>query len=131
MIPESVIDVDLEVTEDVETTKTYKLTSNLIQGNTDRLGALEQAIYKVLNTERYEHPIYDFDYGIELESLVGKDRIYVQIELKRRIRECLLQDERVTAVDNFIFTVEGDSILCIFNVSSIYGDVTIEQEVIA
>jgi|SRR5665648_86067 len=129
MIPKGLIDVDLIVTQDLETTKTYKLSDTKVQGFTDELGALEQAIYKELNTEKYEYPIYSFNYGIEFESLIGKDPIYVRVEIKRRIQECLLQDERVTSVDNFNFVITGDEMLCTFDVASIYGEITISKEV--
>jgi hypothetical protein len=125
----AILTTDLEVTEDAEPTRTYKLSTDKVQGFTDGLGALEQAIYKVLGTEKYEYPIYSFSYGIELESLIGKDPVYVRIEMKRRIQECLLQDERITSVDNFIFTVTSDEMLCTFNVRSIYGETTIMKEV--
>lgn len=117
------------VTDEIETSQTYKLSSDKIQGFVDELEALQQAIYKVLNTEKYEYPIYSFSYGIELESLIGKDPVYVQIELKRRIQECLLQDERISNVDNFVFTVTGDEVLCTFDVTSTYGELTITKEV--
>jgi len=64
-----------------------------------------------------------------LESLIGKDPIYVQIELQRRIQECLLEDERITGIDNFQCTITGDSLLCTFDVTSIYGNTTIMKEV--
>ena len=129
MIPKGFIDVKLSITEQIEQTKTYKLSDNLIQGFTDELDALKQAIYKVLNTEKYEYQIYSFSYGIELENLIGKDLIYVKVELKRRIRECLLEDKRITEVDNFNFDISGDEMLCTFDVSSIYGQINISQEV--
>jgi len=129
MIPQSVINVELATEETIETGRTYKITGNRIQGYIDGLDALKQAIYKVLNTERYEYPIYSFNYGIELENLLGKDPVYVQIELKRRIRECLLRDDRVTEVDNFRFEVAGDTIQCTFDVHSIYGNLTVSREV--
>lgn len=128
MIPEP-INIDLEVIEDTEVTKTYKLSKINIQGFTDELEALQQAIYKVLNTEKYEYPIYSFDYGIELENLIGQDPVYVKVELKRRIEECLLEDERIQSVDNFNFVVTGDEMLCTFDVESIYGDLTVSKEV--
>lgn len=131
MIPESIIPNDLELEESTETSKTYKLSDTSIQGFTDEIDALQQAIYKVLNTEKYEHPIYSFDYGIELENLIGQDQDYVKIELKRRIQECLTEDERITSVENFLYVVNGESMLCTFDVISIYGDVTISKEVIA
>lgn len=129
MIPQSSIDVELITEETIETSRTYKMTGNRIQGYTDNLQALQQAIYKVLNTERYEYPIYSFSYGIELESLLGKDPIYVQIELKRRIQECLLRDERITAVDNFKFEFNGDQLKCTFDVHSIFGNITVSRGV--
>ena len=127
MIPDSTIDVEL--TEDIETSKTYKLSDTKIQGYVDEIEALKQSIFKELSTEKYEYPIYSFDYGIELESLIGKDAAYVQIELKRRIRECLLKDDRIISVDNFKFVATGDEILCTFEAVSIYGEITITKEV--
>lgn len=131
MIPETNVDIDLELeeTEEIQPSRTYRISGNKIQGFVDGLEALKQAIYKVLNTERYEYPIYSFSYGIELENLIGKDPMYAQIELKRRIRECLLQDERITSVDNFRFEINGDEMICNFDVISIFGELNITQEV--
>lgn len=129
MIPETLIDTGLTIVDEIETTKTYKVSADKIQGFTDDLEALEQAVYKVLNTEMYEYPIYSFDYGIELENLIGQDPIYVRIEIKRRIEECLLQDERIESIDNFEIKTKGDEMICSFDVKSIYGTTNIIQEV--
>lgn len=129
MIPSASIDVTLSSSETSEPSKTYKIAGNRIQGFIDEQEALQQAIYKMLNTEKYEYPIYSFSYGIELESLISKDRLYVQMELARRIKECLLEDERITSVENFEFSITEDSILCTFEVVSIYGTSTISEEV--
>ena len=129
MIPKSSINIVLSPEESIETSRTYKLSGDKIQGYVDGLEALKQAIYKVLNTERYEYPIYSFNYGIELENLIGKDPVYVQIELKRRIRECLLRDDRITEADNFKFEFNGDQLKCTFDVHSIFGNLTISREV--
>ncbi len=129
MIPDSAMTTDLLLTEDIEVTKSYKILPDKTQGYINNIEAIQQAIYKVLSTEKYEYPIYSFNYGIELENLIGKDAIYVKIEMKRRIQECLLQDERIKSVDNFQFTVTGDEILCTFDVSSIYGNLIITKGV--
>ncbi len=128
MIPKGLINTDFTVENLIETNKTYKISNDKIQGFIDEIIALKQAIYKVLNTEKYEYPIYGFSYGIELESLIGKDVTYVKIELKRRIKECLLSDSRITRVDNFEFSVNGDELVCNFYVYSIYGEFTITKE---
>lgn len=129
MIPEG-LSIDLELVEDIETTKTYKISKASMQGFADELEALKQAIYKVLHTEKYEYPIYSFSYGIELENLIGKDATYVKIELKRRAQECLLEDERIQAVDNFKFFINGDEMTCTFDVVSIYGSLNLSKEVV-
>ena len=129
MIPESLISTELILERGEEPSKTYKMTESKLQGFIDELKALQQAIYKVLSTEKYEYPIYSFYYGVELESLIGKDKDYVKIELKRRIRECLLQDERITSVDNFQYKENGDVLRCTFDVQSVYGNLNIMQEV--
>ena len=129
MVPNSNYNIELNLSESAYFTKTYKIEENKIQGFVDGIYALEQAIYKVLNTEKYEYPIYSFDYGIELENLIGKDSLYVKSELRRRIQECLLGDERVQSVDNFSFEISGDTILCKFDVESIYGEITVTKEV--
>ena len=39
---------------------------------TEETKAIEQAVYKILNTERYKYIIYSTNYGVELEELFGK-----------------------------------------------------------
>lgn len=129
MIPKSNLNDSLELVDEVETSRTYKILIGDSKGYIEGLGALKQAIYKVLSTERYEYPIYSFNYGIDIESLIGKDYDYVRIELKRRIEECLLEDERINVVNNFAFEREEDILKCTFEVESIYGNIILNKEV--
>lgn len=129
MIPNSSLNESLEVVEEIETSKTYKVLIGDSKGYIEGIEALKQFIYKVLSTEKYDYPIYSFNYGVEVEDLIGKDYDYVKIELKRRIAECLLEDERIRTVDNFSFEKENDVLKCVFNVESIYGNITISKEV--
>lgn len=112
-------------------TKTFKLNipSNTITGFTDELEAMKQAIFLILNVQRYEHIIYSWNYGIELEDLFGQPISFVLPELKRRITEALLQDTRITGVDNFSFETTKGKVHAIFTVSTIYGDVEAEKVV--
>lgn len=129
MIPKSNLNDSLELVDEVETSRTYKILIVDSKGYIEGIEALKQAIYKVLSTERYEYPIYSFNYGIDIESLIGKDYDYVRIELKRRIEECLLEDERINAVSNFSFEREEDILKCTFEVESIYGNIILNKEV--
>ena len=94
---------DFEIEE--ETSHTYKLDldNSTIAGYVDDLEAMKQAIYLILNIERYEYLIYSWNYGIELNDLYGQPIPFVLPELKRRITEALIQDSRILGVDNFSF----------------------------
>ena len=111
------------------TNKTYKLSSDKIEGFVDELAALKQSIYKVLSTERYEYPVYSFSYGIAWKELIGEEEPYVRAEMKRMSQETLLQDDRILEVDGFSFSFSGDTCQCSFDVLSIYGNIEIEMEV--
>ena len=99
-------------------------------GLIDDLKAMEQAVFCILNTERYEYLIYSWDYGSELEDIVGMDADIVQSEIERRITEALLEDSRIMSVDDFEFEKNKKEVLCTFRVSTIYGDLEMEQEVV-
>lgn len=112
--------------------KTYKLDidKNCIKGYCDKLVAIKQAIYKILNTERYENIIYSWNYGIELNSLYGREISYVIPELKRRIKEALTQDDRIDSVDNFKFNHEKGKIITTFTVHTNIGEIEEQLEVL-
>ena len=86
-------------------------------------------VSKILQTERYRYAVYDWNYGVELENLYGKNVSYVIPELKRRIEDALLADDRVTAVTDFSFREEKDSVTAAFTVYTIFGEVTAERTV--
>lgn len=99
------------------------------RGTVDELEAVKQAIHKILQTERYRYAIYDWNYGIELEELYGKNVTYVIPELKKRIEDALLADDRITAVTDFSFQQEKGSVTAAFLVHTIFGEVTAERTV--
>ncbi len=100
-----------------------------VRGTVDELKAMKQAVNKILQTERYRYAIYDWNYGIELEELYGKNVTYVIPELKKRIEEALLADDRVTAVTDFSFRQEKGSVTAEFMVHTIFGEITAERMV--
>lgn len=93
----------------------------VVRGMVDGLEAVEQAVFLILNTERYQWLIHSWDYGVELRGLIGKPMPYCAAEVPRRVTEALLQDDRVTAVEDFSFQVEKKRLLAAFTVVSIYG----------
>lgn len=120
---------DLVIQEQAFESRTYQLSDTRIEGFVDELEALKQAIYKVLSTEKYEYPIYSFDYGIAWKELIGEEAAYVRAEMKRMIEEVLQQDDRILEIDGFTFEFYEDVCKCTFEVQSIYGNIEIEKEV--
>ena len=122
MIP---IGGDIEDAQEIiETSRTYNIdwTNGRSQGITDGLQAIRQVVYKILQTIRFEHLIYDDDYGSELQGLQGRSEGYVRSEIQRRISEALLQDERIASIEDFTINIAGDEALCNFRVLSTFGD---------
>jgi len=123
---------DIEVMEAAQLpTRTYKLdfVKGRCGGFIDSQKAMEQAIFKVLNTVRFKHLIYSDDYGFE--NMIGQDELYVRGDLGRRIQEALLQDERITSLSNFSleFTTKED-VLVTFVAHTVYGDVQLLKEAV-
>jgi hypothetical protein len=130
MIPQTTGIINIqEFTE--PTSRTYKLNINkeTISGYIDEVEAMTQAIYLILNIERYDYLIYSWNYGIELKDLFGQPTFYVMAELERRITEALMVDSRITAVDNFEITREGKKVHARFTVHTIFGDLEGEKVV--
>lgn len=120
----------LDLSEKIETSKTYSDNGeSILATKIDGLEAVKMAILKRLTTEQYDCPLYSFEYGIQTYDLIGKDADYVIPELKRRITESFLKDERITVVSNFAYSQSGDSVIITFNVTTIYGDVSASKEV--
>ena len=132
MIPSTVgfLDKDFEIEVRPSLTYQMEMDSHRIRGYTDGLEAVRQAVYKIIMTERYQYIMYSWKYGIELQDLFGEPVTYVCPELKRRISEALLWDERIRSVDNFAFDFPEKGIVHVeFLVHTIFGDMKMEREV--
>ena len=83
MIPVHNIEIDdKEFEEEIEPSYTYAINEDRISGYIDGKEAIKQAIYLIINTERFEYIIYSWDYGIELQDLIGESISYVKSEVK-------------------------------------------------
>jgi len=138
MIPQrdSFIDDDFNIVE--SPTKTYKMElynsdfekKITVKGYTDEREAIEQAIYKIINTERYRYLIYSWNYGIELNDLFGMPIPYCCAEIERRVKEALLQDRRITNVYEFQFeNPEFEVVFVKFKADTIFGELDLAKEV--
>ena len=131
MIPQNGDDLRQDFVFTTLPSRTLKMDHDwkTITGTIDQIQAVEQAVHLILNTERYQWLIFSWNYGVELKDLIGKDPEYCIPEIERRIREALLQDDRITAVENFEFELNKRKVLTTFTVISIFGNINVEKAV--
>ena len=130
MIPQVSDDLLNEFEVEVLPSKTFKMNENgLIFGYVDDLEAVKQTVYLIINIERYNWLIYSWDYGVELQNLIGKGKSFCVPEIERRITEALIQDDRIESVTNFQFKNEKRKIHVTFTVNTTLGDFEAETEV--
>lgn len=96
------------------------------------LEGLKNWISKALHTPRGRYRIYgDSGYGNRLEELlVGKTlpREYVIAEAERQVKETLMQNPEIQAVDSFDLRQDGARLDISFRVTSIYGGAEMQME---
>lgn len=105
---------------------TYRMGESVIVGKiTDRIESVKQSILHILSTERYSNPIYDDDYGVELEKYIGQDKGTVIADIENTLNEALTQDDRITKikVNSITDGIESNSLFVEFTVYTIYGEI--------
>ena len=98
---------------------TGKLTGRIISG----LEAVIQWAKLVLLTERYFYTQYTWNYGSELNELIGKrhSKEYIESEVKRMITDALLINEDIKSIKNIRCDIEKDVLKISFSIETVYG----------
>lgn len=130
MLPQSSnvqVMTDLDIVSQPDKTYYIDEEKKIVQGTVeDYLKAVEQSVYLILQTERYDYIMYSHKYGIELKDLYGREENYVIPMLMLRVPEALLQDERIESIEDFSYTVNSGKFLISFTVKTKYGDLKME-----
>ena len=131
MIPSVNTILTTELTVETMPSKQHRMDlHNRILGTCNNLEAVRQSVFKILNTERFQYLIYSWNYGVELADLYGKAPTFVCPELERRVKEALLQDDRITGVDEFEFDTSKKGVVSVsFTVHTLFGNLTEEMVV--
>lgn len=131
MLPEN---SNYEVLSNYDTTEqpnmTYKLdreNKRIVAVYEDYEEIIRQAVYLILLTERYNYAMYSWNYGIELSDLFGRERQYVIPMLMSRIKEALLQDDRILNVTNFSFSINRSKYSVSFTAVTKYNNVDVKD----
>jgi hypothetical protein len=107
-------------------TNDFKLKNNkpyTVEG----LEAVKVWTYKALHTERFKHPIYSWNYGSELMSLIGSgfSSAAVESEAMRMIEETLSPNEYINGISNLTVTFDQDSLSLEFVLDTVYGEIEV------
>lgn len=88
--------------------------------------------WNCIHTERFAHDVFTADYGQDLAGLIGQpygDEVR-QSEAIRKIREALMINPYITAVDQINASFKGSVLQISFNLTTIYGEVSVHDAVI-
>lgn len=89
--------------------------------------ALKVWICKMLKTQRYRYLIYSWNYGSELEELIGARYTSntVQNEVKRLLEDALHLNSNIKGTKNVKVTFTGDKLDISFTAITDYGEVNV------
>ena len=135
IIDESADDeIDNDVTVLSYPNRTFKMNTDVkrFSGKIDEENtesAIRQAVFCMLNTQRYNSEIFSTNYGFEFQDLIGQDVDYICAVLPSRIKEALTMDDRIEDVTDFDISVKNKSVFAKFTVVTADEDVEIDTEV--
>lgn len=96
----------------------------IVEGNE----AIKVWIYKAINTVRYQYPIYSWDYGCEIDSLIGQKytKGLTKSEAERYIKETILINPYINDVKIVDINFSKDILSVSIQVNTIYGEVSVD-----
>ena len=85
--------------------------------------AIKVWVYKAIKTNRYQHEIYSWDYGCEIESLIGKgfEFGFIKSETQRYIEEALLINPYITKINKIDVEFNKDILTAYVDLETVYG----------
>ena len=89
--------------------------------------AVKVWIWNAIHTERYRYEIYSWAYGSEFHSLIGQAYTpnLKTAEAPRFLKECLLVNPYITAVNNITVEFAGSRLTVTGTAMTVYGEVPI------
>lgn len=84
--------------------------------------------WKALQTPRFKHEVYTWDYGCDVESLIGQPFTddLKQSEATRYIRECLLTNPYITDVTDVSVSFDEGTLNMSCSIETVYGEAKID-----
>lgn len=101
--------------------ETGELTGDIVYG----LEAVKVWCWLALNSSRYAYTQYSFDYGHDLEDLIGTvhSQEYLESEVQRIVKDTLIINENITDVEVTDFELKDDKLKVNVYISTKWGEI--------
>lgn len=131
MLPQSNIDLSRGIVFQDQPSITWIADpeTNRLRGRGDGLEAVRQAVEVIVNVERFKWQIYTPNFGTDYDGLLGTEPGYAASELRRRLEDAFLPDNRLLGIKDYTYTFEGVSLTVTFTVLTVFGSVPGSMEV--
>lgn len=101
-------------------------TGLMTGGKVTGLEAIKVWAWNALKTARYRYEQFTWDYGSELEDLIGLSQRpfeYIESEAKRMCEECLVQNRYIEGIEDFDCMMVQNVLVCSFTIVTTFGEV--------
>ena len=131
MLPQSNIDLSQGVVFQDQPSLTWIAdpVTNRLRGRGDGWEAVRQAVEVIVSVERFKWQIYTPNFGTDYDGLLGTEAGYAASELRRRLEDAFLPDNRILGVKDYAYTFSDTSLTVTFTAQTVFGDVPGSMEV--
>lgn len=101
-------------------------TGQMTGGKVTGLEAIKVWAWNALKIPRYQFEQVGWNYGSELEELIGRPSMpidYIASEAKRMCEECLLQNRFIEGIKDFDCMIVKNVLVCSFTIITTIGEV--------
>lgn len=101
-------------------------TGLMTGGKVKGLDAIKVWAWNALHTPRYRYEQNSWNYGSEIEDLIGGPSMpleYIESEARRMCEECLVQNRYIEGIDNFECMIFKGILVCSFTIITTFGEV--------
>lgn len=131
MLPQANIDLSRGIVFQDQPSLTWIVdpVTNRLRGRGDNWEAVRQAVEVIVSVERFKWQIYTPNFGTDYDGLMGTDPGYAASELRRRLEDAFLPDNRILGIRDYSYSFKDVSLTVTFTALTVFGDVTGSMEV--
>ena len=131
MLPRSNIDLSRGIVFQDQPSLTWIAdpVTNRLQGRGDNWEAVRQAVEVIVNVERFKWQIYTPNFGTDYDGLLGTEPGYAASELRRRLEDAFLPDNRILGLSAFAYEFRDGALTAAVTVDTVFGPVQANVEV--